>query len=138
LRLRLVSYTPNIETLIATSMLTTTSGAQPSVLFERLINRPEKVKNVINRIEVQHGNILEHNRVIWELDATKDELLNILLNSKFFNVTKIADSKWLISTSLRTIVEYSQKYSDQFIEIIIDSITEISPQIHKLIKKGIK
>ena len=138
MRLRLVSYTPNIETLIATSMLTTTSGAQPSVLFERLINRPEKVKNVINRIEVQHGNILEHNRVIWELDATKDELLNILLNSKFFNVTKIADSKWLISTSLRTIVEYSQKYSDQFIEIIIDSITEISPQIHKLIKKGIK
>jgi hypothetical protein len=134
----LVSYTPNIETLIATSMLTTTSGAQPSVLFERLINRPEKVKNVINRIEVQHGNILEHNRIIWELDATKDELLNILLNSKFFNVTKIADSKWLISTSLRTIVEYSQKYSDQFIEIIIDSIKEISPQIHKLIKNGIK
>jgi len=81
---------------------------------------------------------LEHNRVIWELDATKDELLNILLNSKFFNVTKIADSKWLISTSLRTIVEYSQKYSDQFIEIIIDSIKEISPQIHKLIKNGIK
>ena len=138
MRLRLVSYTPNIETLIATSMLTTTSGAQPSVLFERLINRPEKVKNVINRIEVQHGNILEHNRIIWELDATKDELLNILLNSKFFNVTKIADSKWLISTSLRTIVEYSQKYSDQFIEIIIDSIKEISPQIHKLIKNGIK
>ncbi len=138
MRLRLVSYTPNIETLIATSMLTTTSGAQPSVLFERLINRPEKVKNVINRIEVQHGNILEHNHIIWELDATKDELLNILLNSKFFNVTKIADSKWLISTSLRTIVEYSQKYSDQFIEIIIDSIKEISPQIHKLIKNGIK
>jgi hypothetical protein len=119
-------------------MLTTTSGAQPSVLFERLIDRPEKVKDIINRIEVQHGNILEHNRIIWELDAKNDEVLNILINSKFFNLTKIEYSNWLISASLRTIVEYSQKYSDQFIELIIDSIQEVSPQIHELMRKGTK
>jgi hypothetical protein len=134
----LISYTPNLDTLIATSMLTTTSGAQPSVLFERLIDRPEKVKDIINRIEVQHGNILEHNRIIWELDAKNDEVLNILINSKFFNLTKIKYSNWLISASLRTIVEYSQKYSDQFIELIIDSIQEVSPQIHELMRKGTK
>jgi hypothetical protein len=134
----LISYTPNLDTLIATSMLTTTSGAQPSVLFERLIDRPEKVKDIINRIEVQHGNILEHNRIIWELDAKNDEVLNILINSKFFNLTKIEYSNWLISASLRTIVEYSQKYSDQFIELIIDSIQEVSPQIHELMRKGTK
>jgi hypothetical protein len=72
------------------------------------------------------------------MDATNDETLNILLNNRFFNITKIADSKWLISASLRTIIEYSQKYSDPFIEMIIDSIQDVSPKIQKLVKNGLK
>ena len=72
MRLNLISYSPNIETLIATSMLTTTSGAQPSILFERLKERPEKVQEIVERVEVQHGNILEHNRLMWDRNATQN------------------------------------------------------------------
>lgn len=134
MRLNLISHSTNIETLIATSMLTTTSGAQPSTLFERLKERPEKVNEVVGRVELQHGNILEHNRLIWEIMASEDEVLKVLLNSKFFNVTKVQKDKWLISGNLRTVVEYSNKYSDDFIDKIIKSIKDISPRIHEFIE----
>ena len=134
MRINLISYSPNIETLIATSMLTTTSGAQPSILFERLKERPEKVQEIVERVEVQHGNILEHNRLIWELVATENEVLQILLNSKFFNITKIKAGKWLISGNLRTVVEYSNQYFDDFRAMIIESIRDASPRIYEFIE----
>ncbi|MBD3205290.1 hypothetical protein GF319_02960 [Candidatus Bathyarchaeota archaeon] len=134
MRLNLISHSTNIETLIATSMLTTTSGAQPSTLFERLKERPEKVNEVVGRVELQHGNILEHNRLIWEIMASEDELLQVLLNLKFFNVTKVQKDKWLISGNLRSVVEYSNKYSDDFRDQIIKSIKDISPRIYEFIE----
>jgi hypothetical protein len=115
-------------------MLTTTSGAQPSTLFERLKERPEKVNEVVGRVELQHGNILEHNRLIWEIMASEDELLQVLLNLKFFNVTKVQKDKWLISGNLRSVVEYSNKYSDDFRDQIIKSIKDISPRIYEFIE----
>jgi hypothetical protein len=135
MKLHLVAHSPNIETVIATSMLTTTSGALPSILFNRLLVNPQKVKEVIGRIEVQHGNILEHNRLVWKLEANADEVLDIMLRSRFFNITKVSKGHWVVSGNLRTIVEYNRANENEFSEQLIESIKEITPNIYKFIRR---
>ena len=135
MKLRLIAHSPNIETMIATSMLTTTSGAMPSTLYNRLLAKPEKVADIVGRIEVQHGNILEHNRLVWRLEATRDEVLSILLGSKFFNITEAGENQWAVSSNLRTLVEYYQARRDEFSEKLVESIKEAAPQIYSFIRR---
>lgn len=137
MRLKLVNHTPNIETLIATSMLTTTSGAQPSILYDRLLHKPEKVKEIVRRIEVQHGNILEHNRLTWRLECSPNEALEILLQNKFFTFTRLAESKWLVSSNLRTVVEYASSNDTEFSSQIMDSLSSIAPQMYSFVKRSL-
>ena len=135
MKLHLVAYSPNIETIIATSMLTTTSGALHSILFNRLLDNPQKVNDVIGRIEVQHGNILEHNRLIWKLEANTDEVLDIILRSRFFNITRVSEGNWVVSGNLRTVVEYKIANENEFSEQLVQSIKEITPNIYKFIRR---
>ena len=135
LKLHLVAHSPKMETMIATSMLTTTSGAMPSTLYNRLLVKPEKVADIVGRIEVQHGNILEHNRLVWRLEATRDEILTIMLRSKFFNITEAGEDQWIMSSNLRTLVEYHQANKDKFSEQMVESIKEAAPQIYGFIRR---
>jgi hypothetical protein len=108
LRLTLIAHTPNPEAMIAAAMLTTTSGVKPSTIYERLLANPEKVGDVISRLEVQHGSILEHNRLVWLLEAEEQLVLDTLLKTKFFNFTRLGDDEWLMSANLRAVLEYSE------------------------------
>jgi hypothetical protein len=75
LRLELVTHTTDIEVMIATAVLTTTSKSKPSALFRRLKKDPERVAKILGRIEVQHGSVLDHNRLCWRMEATDTEVL---------------------------------------------------------------
>lgn len=136
MKLSLIAHSPDIETMIATSMLTTTSGAMPSTLYNRLKAKPEKVADIVGRVEVQHGNILEHNRLVWKLEAERGDVLDIMLRSKFFNITEAEQEKWVISCNLRTIAEYHQAYPDKFSRKLIESIKEAAPNVYGFIKGG--
>ena len=129
MKLRLLASTPAVETLIATAMLTTTSGASPSSLFHRLSANPTKVAETVRRIEVQHGSILEHNRLDWLLEATEGEVLKILLANRFFSVTRLCSDSWLLSANLRTILEY-QVEGDEFSGLLISSIENLIPSVY--------
>ena len=135
MKLHLIAHSPNIETMIATSMLTTTSGAMPSTLYNRLLVKPEKVADIVGRIEVQHGNILEHNRLVWRLEATRDEVLSIMLGSRFFNITEAGKNQWAVSCNLRTLVEYHETHQNEFSEQLVESIKEAAPQIYGFIRR---
>ena len=50
MKLSLIANSPDMETMIATSMLTTTSGAMPSTLYDRLKAKPEKVADIVGEI----------------------------------------------------------------------------------------
>jgi hypothetical protein len=130
LKLRLLTSTPEIETVIATSMLTTTSGALPSKLYERLRSNPEKVKEIVARVEAQHGSILEHNRFVWELEASPEEVNEIFLDTGFLTFTKLSDKLWLLSGNLRTIVEYTQLKNNELTQELVNSISEAVPILH--------
>ena len=132
MKLELICHTPDVETLIATAMLTTTSGAQPSTLHKRLRNNPQKARTVVGRLELQHGSILEHNRFTWTLEATEGEVLGIILENRFFNFTPIGESKWLMSANLRTILEYSEKKRDGFGDALVDSVRGLAPSLKAL------
>jgi len=132
LRLELVAHTPNVETMIATSMLTTTSGAQPSTLYDRLLNKPGKVKEIVGRAEVQHGNILEHNRLVWLLEATDGEVLETTLDTSFLTFTKLSENKWLLSGNLRTVVEYAQRKKTPLTDALAASAKNVAPDIRFL------
>lgn len=130
MKLELVAHTPNVETMIAASMLTTTSGAQPSTLYDRLLSKPEKVKEVVSRAEVQHGNILEHNRLVWMLEATGDEVLEATLDTRFLNFTRLGETRWLVSCNLRAVVEYAQQRKTPLIDAFVASVKDVAPNVH--------
>ena len=129
MRLRLLTSTPAVETLIAAAILSTTSGAAPSTLFHRLSGEPEKVADVVGRLEVQHGSVLEHNRMSWLVEASEGEVLKILLQNRFFTFTRLGSMSWLLSSNLRTVVEY-QEEGDDFSLKLLDSIKDIVPSLY--------
>lgn len=133
MKLRLVSHSPDIETTIATSMKTTTTGAMPSTLFNRFKDRPEKVTDIVGRVELQHGNILEHNRLVWSLEAPRDMVLDIMLRTKFLNFTELGDDRWVVSGNLRSVIEL---HRDDFTEALVETIQEASPSIYAFIRRG--
>jgi hypothetical protein len=134
LKLRLLTNTLDIDTVVATSMLTTTSGALPSTLFERLRSNPCKVQEIVGRVEAQHGSILEHNRFVWELEAQIDEVNEVLLDTSFLTFTKLSEDQWLLSGNLRTIAEYYQQKDSLFTKALVDSIFEVTPTLHHFIR----
>jgi hypothetical protein len=131
-KLELICHTPDVETLLATAMFTTTSGAQPSTIYKRLKNNPKKARTAVGRLELQHGSILEHNRFTWTLEATEGEVLRIILENRFFIFTPIGENKWLVSANLRTILEYSVKKRDGFGDALVDSVRALAPSLKAL------
>ena len=136
MNLRLVSHSPDIETTIATSMKTTTSGATPSTLFNRFKDRPEKVADIVGRVELQHGNILEHNRLVWSLEASKNLVLDIMLRTKFLNFTELGKDRWVVSGNLRSVIELHKSHRDDFTEALVMTVREASPNIYDFIRRG--
>jgi hypothetical protein len=129
LRLTLIAHTPNPEAMIAAAMLTTTSGVKPSTIYERLLANPEKVGDVISRLEVQHGSILEHNRLVWLLEAEEQLVLDTLLKTKFFNFTRLGDDEWLMSANLRAVLEYSEECEGELGDSLRDSMITVTPNV---------
>ena len=129
MKLRLLASTPAVETIIATAMLTTTSGVLPSSLFHRLSANPTRVAETVGRIEVQHGSILEHNRLDWLLEAEEREVLKIILANRFFTVTRLSSDRWLVSANLRTVLEY-QEEGDDFSGLLMASIENLFPSAY--------
>jgi hypothetical protein len=129
LKLRLLTSTPGVDTLIATAMLTTTSGAAPSNLYHRLSANPQKVAEIVGRLEVQHGSILEHNRLSWLLEAGEGDVLKVALANRFFTFTRFGSNQWLVSANLRAIVEYSAE-GDEFGNLLLESIKDKLPQVY--------
>ncbi|MCX6655698.1 MAG: hypothetical protein NTY03_11370 [Candidatus Bathyarchaeota archaeon] len=134
MNLRLLASTPAVETIIATAMLTTTSGVAPSILFHRLSTNPEKVAEVVERLEVQHGSILEHNRLNWFLEASEGEVLKILLTNRFFTFTRLSSNRWLVSANLRTVLE-SQAMGGDFSKLLLESISNVAPSIYTFARR---
>lgn len=136
MNLKLVAHTPGVEELIATAMLTTTSSSSPSTLFHSLSEDPARVDRLVGRLEVQHGSILEHNRLCWMAEASGGEVLDILLKNRFFSFTRLDDSKWLLSCNLRTAIEYARRSRDHFGEALLESLREVAPTIVSNIEVG--
>jgi len=129
LKLDLVYHTPDVEALIATAMLTTTSGAKPSTLFNRLKGKTERVPDVVGRLEAQHGSTLEHNRLVWLLEASEGEVLDMALRSRFLAITKLGDGCWLLSANLRTVLELAGD-EDPLARSLAESIQEVAPNLN--------
>ncbi len=129
MKLDLVYHTPDVESLIATAMLTTTSGARPSILYNRLIEKKRRVAEVVGRLEAQHGSTLEHNRLVWLLEAAEGEVIDLALRSRFLAITRLGDDRWLLSANLRTVVELAVE-DDPFAKSLAASIQEVAPNLN--------
>ena len=131
MKLRIVTVTANLEALVATAALTTTSGAQPSILYEKLVLNPDKTADIVSRIEVQHGSIMEHNRLTWILEADEKEILEVLLKNQFFHFTRLAPERWMVSGNLRAVLEYVSSNEGELSFALIESIQSFAPHIYE-------
>lgn len=136
MKIELVAHTPGVEAMVATSMLTTTSGSLPSTIHGRLVGSPDEVGEVVGRLEVQHGNVLEHNRLVWVVEATRDEVLEAMLDTRFLYFTRLGDDRWLMSGSLRAVVEYVQSKDSAFTRELADSVKDVVPMVHRFMRRG--
>jgi hypothetical protein len=136
LRLELVAFTPDLERLIATAMLTTTSGAGPSALFRGLGGRPGRVAEVVGGLESQHCSVLEHNRLVWLLEASGEEVLGLLLGSRFLQVSRLGGGRWLLSGNLRSVLELAERGGGEIVDAFVSSIGEVAPLLCGLIAGG--
>jgi hypothetical protein len=138
MQIKLLTHTPYIESLVATAMLTTTSSVPPAIFFERLKKNPEQVKKIVSRLEIQHGSILEHNSLVWQVEANQEEILKILLECVFFNFTRLGATNWLLSCNLRTLVEYFFFSPNEFSRLLLDSMKHVAPTIYSSTRRGEK
>ena len=136
MRIELVAHTPGVEAMVAVSMLTTTSGAQPSTLHERLRADTGRVEEVVSRLEVQHGNVLEHNRLVWLVEATRDEVMEVMLDTRHLAFTRLEDDRWLMSGNLRAVAEYANQKSTEFTGRLVESVKDVAPTVHSYIRRG--
>ncbi len=83
----------------------------------------------MNRVELHHGSLLEHNQLCWLMEASKEEVLELLMKSRFFYVTPLGDSRWLLSSNLRTALRYAQRHKDGLSEALMETIRDVAPNI---------
>lgn len=136
MRLRLISYTPDIETIIATALLTTSNPSSPLEIYRRLSGDPERVRALLDRVELHHGTLLEHNKLCWLLEASKDEVLELLIKRHYFYATPLGESRWLLSSNLRMALTYAQRYRDQFSEALIETLRDVVPNLIMSLGRG--
>lgn len=136
MRFDLVAYTPSVERLVATAMLTTTSGARPSALYRGLVDRPGRVAEVVGRLEAQHGSIMEHNRLTWLMEASGEEVLELLLRSRFFNVSRLVGGRWLLSGNLRSVLELAERDGGELASALVRSIRDVAPTLYGCLVGG--
>jgi len=136
MKLQLIGFTPYLEEVVATAVLTTTVGSTPSKLFRRAKGNPDRVRSLIKGLQLQHGSVLEHNRIDWLLEASDDEALSLLLKSKFFNLTKLGAKLWLLSANLRTIVEYVRTEEGPVRDAFLSSMKEFAPTMLSCLEVG--
>jgi len=134
MKLQLIGFTPHLEEVLATAVLTTTIGSTPSKLFSRVSNDPKRVKSLIKGLQLQHGSVLEHNRINWLLEASDEEALNLLLKSKFFNLTRLRPGLWLLSANLRTIVEYVRSEEGPMRDALLGSMVQYAPTMQSCLE----
>ena len=85
----------------------------------------------MSRIEVQHGSIMEHNRLIWVLEADEKEILEVLLKNQFFHFTRLAPERWMVSGNLRAVLEYVSSNEGELSFALIESIQSFAPHVYK-------
>ena len=131
MRLRLLYYTPSVEEVIATAVLTTCSKKGPISHFEKLSENPEKVGKVLEGLILKHGSVLEHNRFIWLLEADDGETLNLSVRHRFLEFSKLGEGLWLMSCNMRTMLEIIESECGEVAEAMLEALREASPTIYR-------
>jgi hypothetical protein len=134
MKLQLIGFTTHLEEIVATAILTTTVKSTPSKIFRSLMMNPERVKSLIIGLSLQHKSVLEHNRINLLLEASDEEVLDLLLWSKFFDLTRLQGSIWLMSTNLKEIVRFVVSWKGPMREDLLESMKIFAPTMFKCLK----
>ena len=115
--------------------MTTTMKSAPSRVFGNLLRNPERVKGLIERLPLQHKSVLEHNRVNWLLEASDRDVIDILLWSKFFDLTRLGGGLWLLSTNLKEIVRFIVSEEGPTRDALLNSMKTFAPNMFNRLRE---
>jgi len=136
LKLELIAHTENPELIAASAILTTCTGKNPARLVEELRRRPGKVERLLAGIPLTHGSVLEHNRLVWLVEADESEILRLILRHRFFEATQLREGLWLLSANLRTVVEFILEGGGWLRGALLESIRGVAPTIWRRLRGG--
>ena len=136
MEMRLLAATPDVELLIATAMLTTSSDETPADIYVALKGNEKRVHKLLKRLILKHGSVLEHNRLVFLAEADENEVLALLLAHRFFEVSRLEERKWLLSCNLRTVLETlmgegRERLPEGVREALITALKQVAPRLHQ-------
>ena len=141
MRVRLVSYEPDLERVCAAAMRSCysphpgyelfTHTSEDKVLDGEKIFDAERIGGLLKRaLELGHYDILEHNSITWLAEADEKEILFLMDSSKFFETSQIDEKRWLITTNLRVLVELARRsIREPLAQELVATLNEPAPII---------
>ena len=136
MEMRLLAATPDVELLIATAMLTTSSDETPADIYVALKGDERRVHKLLRRLILKHGSVLEHNRLVFLAEAEEGEMLSLLLANRFFEVSRLGERRWLRSCNLRTVLEVlssegRERLPEGVREALTTALRQVAPRLHQ-------
>ena len=137
MRLKLIASTPGVETLVATAILTTSSGKTPQEIYGELRGDKVRVEKIVKRIILKHGSVLEHNRLVFLAEAEENEILSLLLANRFLEATRLGRGRWLLSCNLRTLLSLLKEgegLPEGLREGLEEALREVAPSLWRRVR----
>ncbi len=146
--MQLVSYEPDLERVCAAAMrscysphpgyeLFTYTGTDRALEGEKVFDK-ERVTGLLKRaLELGHYDIMEHNSITWLVEVEDKEILSLLNTSRFFEATKLDGKRWLVTTNLRVLVEFSRGNNQTILARgLVATLDAAAPNIAAVLKTG--
>jgi len=104
---RLIQVSPEISRTCAAAMRSCYSSWPAHALFtDRSAFPDSEVHRMLRKaVELGHMDVLEHGFATWIVEASPEEVLEALLEHRFLNLTRLGANRWLITTTLRSLVD---------------------------------
>lgn len=129
MRVELVGVYPELARTCACAMRSCYSTWPAHRLFLDRDAFPEtEVVRMLNKaVELGHLDVLEHGFATWLVEESPASVLDLLLRHRFFYVSRAGEGKWVITGTVRSLMEAKPKAGgSRLLEALVSSLDELA------------
>ncbi len=127
---KLIQVSPELSRVSAAAMRSCYSSWPAHVLFLDHESFPEsEVERMLKKaVELGHLDVLEHGFATWLVKGRVEYISEALVEHRFLNVSKISERRWLVTTTVRSLLEYRRRgYRMPLMDALAESLPRLAP-----------